>query len=99
MNLVELTLEKLRKARRSRAAHDRQLADAAKSAQRKIELVLDKVCAELPLKDRDSCVLLTDDEYTEYTRKHFALQLSVAASIMLNLANTEPDDPDSVEDF
>jgi hypothetical protein len=92
MNIVQLALEKLRTARRARAAYDRQVADGVKAAQNKIELILDKVCAELPLKSRDECVLLTDEEYAVYAQKHFNLQLSVAGTIMLSLKATEPDE-------
>lgn len=92
MNIVQDALEKLRKARRSRAAHDRQLADATKSTERKIEMILDKVNAELPLKTRDECVLLTDEEYQIYAQKHFNLQLSVAGTIMLSLHKEDDED-------
>jgi uncharacterized metal-binding protein YceD (DUF177 family) len=95
VNIVQATLEKLRNARRARAAYDRQVADATKAAQRKIELVLDKVMNELPLKTRDECVLLTDEEYAIYAQKHFTLQLSVAGTILLSLPQAESDaEPD-----
>lgn len=94
MNIVALALNKLRNARRARAAYDRQVADATKAAQNKIEMVLDKVCAELPLKTRDECVLLTDAEYQIYAQKHFNLQLSVAGTIMLSLHKEDDEEPD-----
>jgi hypothetical protein len=94
MNIVTLALHKLRNARRARAAYDRQVADGVKAAQTKIELVLDKVTQELPLKTRDECVLLTDEEYAVYAQKHFNLQLSVAGTIILSLPQAEPDEDD-----
>jgi hypothetical protein len=92
VNIVQAALEKLRAARVTRARFDKQVADGVKRVETNIQLILDKVAQELPLKDRDTCVLLTDSEYAEYARKHFGLQISVAATIMLNLQKTESDE-------
>jgi uncharacterized metal-binding protein YceD (DUF177 family) len=94
MNIVQVALEKLRTARRARAAHDRQVADGVKRVDTKIRLILDKVAQELPLKSRDECVLLTDEEYSVYAQKHFNLQLSVAGTILLSLPQAEPEEAD-----
>ena len=101
MNLVQAALDKLRKARIARADYDRKVREGTDRIARKIEMVLDQVHAEMPLKSRDEQILLTDEEYAEYARKHFALQLSVAGTILLSFKQDEldtEDDPDFRDD-
>lgn len=96
-NIVQDALEKLRTARRARADYDRQVADGVKMFERNTGFLCDLVSQELPLKTRDECVLLTDEQYAQYSRKHFAQQLAVVIVIAREYGN-QPD-PESEPDF
>jgi hypothetical protein len=99
MNAVQKAMMKLRAARASRAAFDRQVAEGVKRIETKCHMIVDQVAKEYPVKTRDECVLMTDEQYVEYARKHFATQLALMYLIAKDLPNAEPNDPEGVEEF
>jgi hypothetical protein len=78
-NPVQDALEKLRRARKARADYDRKVKDGAAMFERNVNYLADLVNDQLPMKSRDECVLMTDEEYKNYCEGHFNLQLSVMA--------------------
>jgi hypothetical protein len=98
MNVVQKAMMKLRNARRARAVYDRQVRDGVKTVERNIQLIIDKVAQEYPVKTRDQCVLLTDEQYAEYAKKHFATQLALCFLIAKDLPQSEPDEEPDWDD-
>lgn len=94
MNVVQKAMMKLRAARLARAAFDRQVADGVKTVERNITLIIDKVAQEYPVKARDECVLMTDEQYVEYSQKHFATQLALMYLIVKDLPQGSDEEPD-----
>jgi hypothetical protein len=93
MNAVQKAMMRLREARLARAAFDREVADGVKTIEKNCKLIIDTVAAEYPVKTRDECVLLTDEQYAEYARKHFATQLALCYLIAKDLPQKSDGEP------
>ena len=93
MSLVQDAMQKLRRARLARAAYDRAVADGMKTVEKNCKLIIDLVAQDYPVKSRDECVLLTNEEYTEYATKHFATQLALCYLIAKDLPH-KPEEND-----
>jgi hypothetical protein len=85
MNLIQRAALKLVEARRQRHAEQRLLKDREERRLANIALLIDQVAQQFPLKDRDSCVLLDDDQYRAYAEGHFAYQLSICLTAAAEL--------------
>lgn len=94
-NPVQDALEKLRRARKARADFDKKIKDGVAMFERNVSLLCDLVNDQMPLKSRDEQILLSDEEYAEYARKHFGLQLSVLLVLAQEASRKQTDAEES----